>query len=82
MCFGARTVVHKPDHGEHGETDARELVAQAKAHGYNPPKRERILQWQAEQAFPICPTPLDPSRCNVYRELRVPDYWEERAEAR
>ena len=52
-------------------------------------KRERILQWQAQQEFPICPTPDDPQACNVYRELRFPDsvyeqigeYWEEKAEA-
>ncbi|HYN88729.1 MAG TPA: hypothetical protein VER55_09370, partial [Ardenticatenaceae bacterium] len=56
---------------------------------YNPPKRARILQWQEQQEFQICPTPDDPNSCNVYRELRFPDgiyeniedYWEERAEA-
>ena len=56
---------------------------------YNPPKRERILQWQAQQDFPICPTPDDPQACNVYRELRFPEgvyehideFWEEKAEA-
>ena len=41
---------------------------------YNPPRRERILEWQAQQEFPICPTPDDPGACNVYRELRFPQH--------
>jgi hypothetical protein len=68
------------------EADARALVRQVQAHDYNPPKRERILEWQAQQDFPICPTPDDPRGCNVYSELRFPDhiyeqideFWEER----
>lgn len=72
------------------EDDARAQVMQVKARGYNPPKRERILAWQKEQEFPICPTPDDPSACNVYSELEFPDevfeeiddYWEERAQAK
>jgi hypothetical protein len=71
------------------EAEARELIAQVKGHGYNPPKRERILQWQREQDFPICPSPDDPASCNVYSELRFPDevyenigdFWEEKSEA-
>ena len=68
------------------EADARALVRQVQAHDYNPPKRERVLEWQAQQDFPICPTPDDPRSCNVYSELRFPDhiyqqideFWEER----
>ena len=41
--------------------------------GYNPPRRERILEWQSQQDFPICPNPDDPDACNVYRDLRFPD---------
>ena len=71
------------------EDDARSLVLQVQGRDYNPPKRERILEWQAQQDFPICPTPDDPGSCNVYRELRFPDsvyesigeFWEERGEA-
>jgi hypothetical protein len=71
------------------ETRARALVLQVQQKDYNPPKRERILEWQAQQDFPICPTPEDPDSCNVYRELRFPEtiyenvneYWEEQAEA-
>ncbi len=53
--------------------DAHALVIQVKGHNYNPPKRERILQWQAQQDFPICPTPDELGTCNVYSELRFPD---------
>lgn len=51
---------------------ARALLLQVTARDYNPPKRERILEWQAQQEFQICPTPEDPNSCNVYRELRFP----------
>ncbi|MBV9789112.1 MAG: hypothetical protein JOZ51_13100 [Chloroflexi bacterium] len=82
-----RLLSNQPDHGE---TDARTLVQQVQDRGYNPPKRERILEWQAQQDFPICPSVDDPASCNVYRDLRFPDevyehieeFYEERAEAR
>lgn len=61
---------HQPDHNTE---DSLALVRQVKAHHYNPPKRERILEWQSEQDFPICPTPDEPGTCNVYQELRFPD---------
>jgi hypothetical protein len=75
---------------EQDEDSARALLLQVQGRDYNPPKRERILEWQAQQDFPICPTPDDPTACNVYRELRFPEsvyenvgeYWEEQAEAR
>jgi hypothetical protein len=51
---------------------ARALLLQVIERDYNPPKRERILEWQAQQEFQICPTPEDPNSCNVYRELRFP----------
>ena len=74
---------------EGGEEEARRLLLQVQAKDYNPPRRERILQWQQEQEFPICPNPDDPDACNVYRDLRFPDgiyenieeYYEEKAEA-
>ena len=77
---------HQPDHNEE---DTRALVRQVVAHDYNPPKRERILQWQSQQEFSICPTPDEPGTCNVYQELRFPDriydhindFWEEQTEA-
>lgn len=72
---------------EQDEESARAMVLQVKGHDYNPPKRDRILQWQAQQDFQICPDPEDPNGCNVYRELRFPDhlyenideFWEEQA---
>src|SRR5947208_940358 len=71
------------------EHEARALVQQVTARSYNPPKRERILEWQAQQEFPICPNPEDPDACNVYRDLKFPnevyenitEYYEEKAEA-
>src|SRR5688500_490255 len=68
---------------------ARAMVLQVQGRDYNPPKREMVLEWQAQQEFPICPNPDDPAACNVYRELKFPDevyesigeFWEEKAEA-
>jgi hypothetical protein len=54
------------------EQAARALLLQVKERDYNPPKRERILEWQAQQEFQICPHPQDPNGCNVYRDLRFP----------
>jgi hypothetical protein len=55
------------------ETSARALLLQVQGRDYNPPRRERILEWQSQQDFPICPTPEDLSSCNVYSELRFPE---------
>jgi hypothetical protein len=71
------------------ETEARALVKQCEGRDYNPPSRERVLEWQAQQEFPICPTPDDPNSCNVYRDLRFPEdiyeniqeFYEEQAQA-
>ena len=54
------------------EAKARSLIAQVSARDYNPPKRERILEWMGRQDFPICPDPQDPGQCNVYRNLDFP----------
>jgi hypothetical protein len=72
------------------ETEARALALQVEDRDYSPPKRERILEWQAEQDFPILPNPDDPNDGNVYRDLHFPDdvyehigqYYEQQAEAR
>jgi len=74
---------------EQDETKARALVLQVEGRDYNPPKRDRILEWQSQQDFPICPTPDDPNSCNVYSELRFPEniyesineFYEEQAQA-
>src|SRR5919201_1580632 len=68
------------------EERARATVRQVEGKEYNPPRRERILEWQRQQEFPICPNPEDPEACNVYRELRFPEevyesigeFWEEK----
>jgi DNA primase large subunit len=62
---------NQPDHDEH---EARSLLLQVNNRDYNPPKRERILEWQSQQEFAICPTPDDPSTCNVYSDLQFPDH--------
>ena len=56
------------------DTDAKALVQQVQGKDYNPPKRDRILDWQQQQDFPICPNPDDPDACNVYRDLQFPDH--------
>ncbi len=59
--------------GDTDENEARALARQVEEKGYNPPRRERILEWQGQQDFPICPNPDDPDACNVYNELTFPD---------
>jgi hypothetical protein len=74
---------------DHDEREMRTLIEQVRERDYNPPTRERILEWQAHQDFAICPWPDDPAACNIYRELVLPDgiydniqeFHEERAEA-
>jgi DNA primase large subunit len=56
-----------------GEDEARALVEQVKGRDYNPPRREKVLQFQAQQEFPICPNPEDPDACNVYKDLQFPE---------
>jgi len=70
------------------EQQAKALVMQVKSRGYSPPTREKILQFQSQQDFPICPTD-DPDGCNVYKNLNFPPevyehiqkYYEEKAGA-
>ena len=71
------------------EREARALILQVRERDYNPPSRERILEWQSQQDFQICPNPEDPRGCNVYSELSFPDgiyeqiedYWVEQVDA-
>jgi DNA primase large subunit len=55
------------------EAKARLLFRQVNAHDYNPPKRERIIEWMEQQGFPICPDAGDPDACNVYKNLNFPE---------
>ncbi len=41
---------------------------------YSPPKREKILDYQAQQSFPIIENPEDPDLGNVYRSLKFPEH--------
>jgi hypothetical protein len=71
------------------EEEARSLVHQVASRDYNPPRRERILEWQRQQDFQIIPNHDDPDVGNVYRDLTFPDgvyedieeYHEQKAEA-
>ncbi len=56
------------------EEQARSLYEQVQGADYNPPRREKILQYQAEQDFPIIPNPDDPDAGNVYRDLDFPEH--------
>jgi DNA primase large subunit len=54
------------------EREVRAMVQQVREKGYNPPNRDKILEWQQKQDFQICPNPDDPDACNVYSELDMP----------
>ncbi len=56
------------------EEQARSLYEQVQGADYNPPRREKILQYQSEQEFPIIPNPDDPDAGNVYRDLNFPEH--------
>jgi hypothetical protein len=55
------------------EQEIRAMVQQVQDKGYSPPRREKILEFQNQQDFAICPNPDDPDACNVYNELQFPD---------
>ena len=55
------------------DEDARVMLKQVEGRDYSPPKRERILEWQAQQEFPILPNVDDPDCGNLYRNLRFPE---------
>jgi hypothetical protein len=55
------------------EQEMRALVQQVEEKGYSPPRREKILEYQRQQDFPICPDPDDPDACNPYADLQFPD---------
>ena len=72
------------------EEQARSLYLQVQGRDYNPPKREKILEWQRQQEFQIIPNADDPDQGNVYKDLQFPDgvyeniadYYEDKVEAR
>lgn len=54
------------------EERARLMLRQVEGRDYNPPRRERILEWQREQEFQII-DPADPDSGNLYRNLHFPE---------
>ncbi|PYE51879.1 hypothetical protein [Deinococcus yavapaiensis] len=60
------------DH-DFGQDEARDLVKQVEQHDYNPPRREKILEYMQKQDFPILPNVDDPDEGNVYRDLDFPE---------
>jgi hypothetical protein len=64
------------------------MVLNVRSKNYSPPQREKILEFQRQQEFPICPSD-DPDGCNVYKNLKFPPqvyehiqrYYEQKAEA-
>jgi hypothetical protein len=73
-------IAHLTKDPECDDGRARSLVEQVESRGYNPPKRERILEWMRKQEFPVCPDTGDPTQCNVYRNLDFPQEVYERIE--
>jgi hypothetical protein len=55
------------------EEQALLMLHQVEGRDYNPPKRERILEWQSQQEFPILPNSEDPDCGNLYRNLKFPE---------
>ncbi|MBC7809145.1 MAG: hypothetical protein H7145_23670, partial [Akkermansiaceae bacterium] len=55
------------------ESEARRLVHDVNERDYSPPRREKILDFQSRQDFPIIPNTDDPDAGNVYRDLTFPD---------
>ena len=55
------------------QEDALNMLSQVEGRDYNPPKRERLLEWQAQEEFPILPHPDDPDCGNLSRNLKFPD---------
>ncbi len=64
------TLMQDPAFDEH---QALALIEQVKSRDYNPPRREKVLQFQAQQDFPLCPNAEDPDACNVYKDLQFPE---------
>ena len=55
------------------EEKARLMLVQVEGKDYSPPRRDKILSYQAQQEFPILPDPHDPDCGNLYRTLKFPD---------
>ncbi|MDQ2711426.1 MAG: hypothetical protein M3Y24_04190 [Acidobacteriota bacterium] len=54
------------------EQKAELLIRQVEAKGYNPPKRDRVIEWMNQQDFAICENSENPDSCNIYKEIKFP----------
>ena len=54
------------------EEKATLMLRQVEGRDYTPPRRDKILSYQAQQDFPILPHPDDPDCGNLYRNLKFP----------
>ena len=68
-----KVLVYLTKDKDFSEEQARLMLKQVEGRDYSPPKRDRILEWQAQQEFPIMPDPEDPDCGNLYRNLKFPD---------
>ena len=55
------------------DEQARLMLRQVEGRDYSPPRRDRIMEWQSKQDFPIMPNPDDPDCGNLYRNLTFPE---------
>ena len=49
------------------EREIRAMVQQVQEKGYSPPRREKLLEYQGQQDFQICPNPDDPMPATLTR---------------
>ena len=56
------------------EEQARGLVHQVQQADDSPPRREKIMEYQGKQEFPILPDVGGPDEGNVYRDLEFPQH--------
>ena len=55
------------------EEKATLMLRQVEGRDYSPPRRDKILDYQSKQDFPIIPDVDDPDSGNLYRNLKFPD---------
>ncbi len=54
-----------------GEEQAAAMLRQVEGRDYNPPRRDRLMEWQREQEFQFMDV-TDPDSGNLYRNLKFP----------
>ena len=55
------------------EEKATLMLRQVEGRDYSPPRRDKILDYQSKQDFPILPNVDDPDSGNLYRNLKFPN---------